>query len=227
MEGSFDMLKSLSIRSLSSSYFCYKIRNEVSYLKAPPNLNDPTRIKLQDDKLQIGTNALTPLPEYPLDITLMYKETIECQSVIDRIEKIMGFIRTENQSSTFDGKWRKIVRWVKQNSLAATKSADEFNQSGENNFQRSMVVQSSALFGGEENDMSSADWLKIYGIEAQKLDFFAVLQSATFRHCDGVVTVLKPPGNSMEVTAETPAVSPNDSDDTIERWISESARKTY
>jgi hypothetical protein len=55
--------------------------------------------------------------------------------------------------------------------------------------------------------MSSSDWLKIYGIDAQKLDFFSVLQSAAFRHCDGVVTLLKPPGESDEVTAETPAVS--------------------
>jgi hypothetical protein len=72
-----------------------------------------------------------------------------------------------------------------------------------------MVVQSSALFSSEENDMASADWLKIYGIDAQKLDFFSVLQSAAFRHCDGVVTVLKPPGDSDEVTPETPAVSSN------------------
>ena len=33
-----------------------------------------------------------------LDITLMYKEIIQCQSVIDRIEKILGFIRDESQS---------------------------------------------------------------------------------------------------------------------------------
>ncbi len=91
----------------------------------------------------------------------------------------------------------------------ATKSVDGFNNSGENNFQRSMVVQSSALFGGEENDMASADWLKIFGIDAQKLDFFSVLQSAAFRHCDGVVTVLKPPLDSNEVTPETPAVGSN------------------
>ena len=67
-------------------------------MKAPSNSNDPTRIKLQDDKLQIGTNALTPLPEYPVDITLMYKEIIQCQNIIDRIEKIAGFVRDENQN---------------------------------------------------------------------------------------------------------------------------------
>lgn len=91
--------------------------------------------------------------------------------------------------------------------FSATKSGEGFNTSGENNFQRSMIVQSSALFSGEETDMTSADWLKIFGIDAQKLDFFSILQSAAFRHCDGVVTLLKPPGDSDDVTAETPAVS--------------------
>jgi hypothetical protein len=28
----------------------------------------------------------------------MYKEIIQCQSVIDRIEKILGFIKDENQN---------------------------------------------------------------------------------------------------------------------------------
>lgn len=81
-----------------NSYFCYKIKNEISDLKAPSILNEPTRIKLQDNKLQVGTNALTPLPEYPVDITLMYKEITECQNVIDRLEKILGFIRDDNQN---------------------------------------------------------------------------------------------------------------------------------
>ena len=59
--------------------------------------------------------------------------------------------------------------------------------------------------------MSSADWLKIYGIDAQKLDFFSVLQSAVFRHCDGVVTLLKPPETSEETSVSAPAVSTNKS----------------
>lgn len=84
---------------------------------------------------------------------------------------------------------------------------DKFNLSGDNSLQRSLVVQSSALFNNEENDMSSADWLQTYGIEAQKLDFFSVLQSAAFRHCDGVVTLLKPPNTSNALTDSTPAVS--------------------
>jgi hypothetical protein len=103
------------LRSISQisdgGYFCYKIKNEISDLKAPSNLNDPTRIQLQDDKLQIGTNALTPLPEYPLDITLMYKEIIQCQSIIDRLEKILGFIRDENQNpvQSFDSNKKKPI----------------------------------------------------------------------------------------------------------------------
>ncbi|CAF3900099.1 unnamed protein product [Rotaria sp. Silwood2] len=178
-------------QSADGSYFCYKIKNEISDLKAPSNLNDPTRIKLQDDKLQVGTNALTPLPEYPLDITIMYKEIIECQNVVDRIEKILGFIKDESQTPI--------------KSLDSTKSIGAFNVSGDSNFQRSLVVQSSALFNNEEKDITSADWLKIYGIDAQKLDFFSVLQAAAFRHCDGVVKLLKPPENADDLTASTPA----------------------
>lgn len=33
--------------------------------------------------------------------------------------------------------------------------------------------------------MASIDWLKIYGVNAQKLDFFSVLHSAASQHCDG------------------------------------------
>lgn len=63
------------------------------------------------------------------------------------------------------------------------------------------------MFSNEETDISSADWLKIHGIDAQKLDFFSVLHAAAFRHCDGVVTLLKPPGNSFDIKDNTPAVS--------------------
>jgi hypothetical protein len=60
--------------------------------------------------------------------------------------------------------------------------------------------------------MASADWLKLYGIDAQKLDFFSILQSAAFRHCDGVVTLLKPPADTDEKTDSTPAVRLNEID---------------
>ena len=69
-------------------------------LKAPLNSNNPTQIKLQENKLQFGTNALSPTPEYPMDISLMYKEILQCQNIIDRLEKILGFLRNENDNST-------------------------------------------------------------------------------------------------------------------------------
>jgi hypothetical protein len=77
--------------------------------------------------------------------------------------------------------------------------------------------------------MGSIEWLRIYGIDAQKLDFFSVLQSAAFRHCDGVVRVLKPPDDTDETTASTPAVSlalDHNADGCIDygRFLAESAR---
>ena len=77
----------------------------------------------------------------------------------------------------------------------------------ENSLQRSLIIQSSALFNNDENDMASIDWLKIYGVDAQKLDFFAVLQAAAFRHCDGIVTLYKPPETSNGTRETPPAVS--------------------
>ncbi len=93
------------------SYFSYKIKNEIIDLKAPSNLTDPTRIKLQENKLEFGTNALMPKFEQPTDISLMYKEIIQCQSIIDRLEKILGFIRDENQNpvQSFDSNKKKSI----------------------------------------------------------------------------------------------------------------------
>jgi hypothetical protein len=94
-------------------------------------------------------------------------------------------------------------------SFSATKSLDAVNKSKkpDNNLQRSLIIQSSALFNHDENDMASIDWLKIYGVQAQKLDFFSALQSAAFQHCDGVVTLHKPPENTNGKNDTTPAVS--------------------
>lgn len=73
----------------------------------------------------------------------------------------------------------------------ASKSLDAFNISQkttkvENNLQRSLIIQSSALFNHDENDMASIEWLKIYGVDPQKLDFFSVLQQTAFQKCDGM-----------------------------------------
>jgi len=67
---------------------------------------DPTRIKLQDNKSQFGTNASIPNFEHPIDISLMYKEINQCQNIIDRLEKILGSVRDENEkfAQTIDSK---------------------------------------------------------------------------------------------------------------------------
>jgi len=75
------------------------------------------------------------------------------------------------------------------------------------NLQRSLIIQSSALFDSDESEMTSIDWLKIYGIDPQKLDVISVLQPVAFRHCDGVVTVFKPPEDANADYDKTPAVS--------------------
>ncbi|CAF3336880.1 unnamed protein product [Rotaria sp. Silwood1] len=185
-------------QTANGSYMSYKINNEIIDLKAPSNLNDPTQIKLQDNKLQFGTNALIPKTEHPTDTSLMYKEILQCQNIIDRLDKILGFVRDEN------------VNPIQK--IDTTKSLDSFNTSdnvkkNDNNLQRSLVIQSSALFNNDEKDMASIDWLKIYGVDAQKLDFFSILQSAALRHCDGVVTLLKSPDNINRKNDYTPAVN--------------------
>lgn len=44
-----------------------------------------------------------------------------------------------------------------------------------------------------EEYMSSAQWLKQFGISARHLDLFDFLAQHSFRHCDGVVDLLKEP----------------------------------
>jgi hypothetical protein len=75
-------------------------------LKISSNLTDPTRIKLHGNKLEFGSNTLMPKFEHPIDISLMYKEINQCQNIIDRLEKILGFVRDEkeNPGQTIDSK---------------------------------------------------------------------------------------------------------------------------
>jgi hypothetical protein len=48
-------------------------------------------------KLQSGANALTASLNYPADVSLMYKEINECQNIIDRLDKILGTMRDDNE----------------------------------------------------------------------------------------------------------------------------------
>lgn len=180
--------------------------------KAPPNTHDPTRIQLQENKIQFGNYATLPASNQPIDISLMYKEILQCENIIERLDKILGFIRDDTTSNALVPSDSKDLILKNQcfSSIfdLASKSLDAFDTSkqinrGENNLQRSLIIQSSALFNNEENDMASIDWLKIYGIDAQKLDFFTVLQAVAFRHCDGVVTLYKAP-ETINGTREVP-----------------------
>ena len=78
------------------SYFSYKNSKEIVNLKASSNLNDSVRIKFDDNKLQSGTNVLISKTDHPIDVSLMYKEINQCQNIIDRLEKILGYVRNEN-----------------------------------------------------------------------------------------------------------------------------------
>lgn len=75
------------------------------------------------------------------------------------------------------------------------------------NLQRSLLIQSSALFNNDENNMASVDWLKTYGVKPQKLDFFTALQSAALRPCDGLVAISRLSENNNTKSETIPAVS--------------------
>jgi hypothetical protein len=55
--------------------------------------------------------------------------------------------------------------------------------------------------------MTSIDWLKIYGVNPQKLDFFSVLQSAALQHCNGGVNLHKSPADINGKNDNTSTVS--------------------
>ncbi|CAF0845592.1 unnamed protein product, partial [Didymodactylos carnosus] len=167
-------LKSLA-QCGGGTFFTYKIKSELPDLTSSTNSSDPTRIKVQSDKLLFGS-----VTAFPTDISLLYKEINECQNTIDKIEKILGFMQNDSTGRSISNP-------------ESSKASDVSSSTISDNFQRSLVSQSSA--NDLDGDMASLDWLKLYGLEAQKLDFFSVLHSAAFRHCDGVVTVLKPPND--------------------------------
>jgi hypothetical protein len=55
--------------------------------------------------------------------------------------------------------------------------------------------------------MTSATWLKIYGLQAQKLDFFSILQQAAFRKCEGMANPSKSsPDNAKKADDGTSTV---------------------
>ncbi|GAA53238.1 von Willebrand factor A domain-containing protein 3B [Clonorchis sinensis] len=61
----------------------------------------------------------------------------------------------------------------------------------EDDYTRSL--HSSPPTNKQEEQMSSKQWLQRHGLGAQRLDLFDVLAQASFRHCDGMVDILRPP----------------------------------
>ena len=192
-DGRYDQVHSLNIFMCSAfflSFFLHKIQPQINDMNTS---SDQTRVKIAPAAF-----------EHPIDTSLMYKEINQCQNTIDRLEKILGLMRDDD-----DGKSSKSSdsnRSLTQGKLfhcfvhliVASKSLVAFNSSQksttvEPNLQRSLIIQSSALFNHDENDMASVEWLKTYGVNAQKLDFFSVLQQAAFQQCDGL-------GNSNKST---------------------------
>lgn len=49
--------------------------------------------------------------------------------------------------------------------------------------------------------MSSREWLEHHGLKARKLGFYDILASVAFKHQDGVVDLLQPPGEEFQTDA--------------------------
>ncbi|UJR25800.1 hypothetical protein I4U23_007150 [Adineta vaga] len=185
-------------KTTDGNFISYKINHERTDLKLATNLTDPSGIKFQNNTINFGTNTTVSKPEQPIDLSLMYKEINQCHNIIDRIDQILGFVQDDNEKA--------LQKYDARKSLDTMNSSSKTNQNtGNNNRQHGLVIESSALFNTDESEMASSEWLKIYGIDAQKLDVTSVLQPTAFRHCDGVITTLKPPEDAIGKYDKTPA----------------------
>ncbi|CAH8502485.1 unnamed protein product [Schistosoma turkestanicum] len=104
------------------------------------------------------------------DCLLIFEELEEAQSLLQRIEQVLHDIGQMPDYTVKDP------------------------PNSESN-QLSLVPNDFAFDRKREECMSSKEWLSIYGLKAQHLDFYDLLASVSFKHCDGVVNVLKPPLN--------------------------------
>lgn len=52
-----------------------------------------------------------------------------------------------------------------------------------------------------EHTWDSTQWLKKYGLKAQKLSFYDVLADCSFRHVDGIVDIKVKPDNEFLCTS--------------------------
>lgn len=68
------------------SFFVHKIQSQITDMKSS---SDTTRVKISPAAF-----------EHPIDISLMYKEINQCQNIIDRLEKILGLMRDDDDKSS-------------------------------------------------------------------------------------------------------------------------------
>ncbi|KAH8876044.1 von Willebrand factor A domain-containing protein 3B [Schistosoma japonicum] len=101
------------------------------------------------------------------DCVLIFEELEEAQSLLQRIDQVL----------------REIER-----------IPNEILQDINSQSDQPASITNNCEFGRKrEEHMSSKEWLSIHGLKAQHLDFYDLLASVSFKHCDGVVNVLKPP----------------------------------
>ncbi|CAH8556129.1 unnamed protein product [Schistosoma haematobium] len=103
------------------------------------------------------------------DCVLIFEELEEARSLLQRIEEVLHDV---------------------------DRIPDEVLKDSNSECSQPAPITSSCEFGWKREEyMSSKEWLSIYGLKAQHLDFYDLLVSVSFKHCDGVVNVLKPPLN--------------------------------
>ncbi|XP_018651069.1 hypothetical protein Smp_127480 [Schistosoma mansoni] len=103
------------------------------------------------------------------DCVLIFEELEEARSLLQRIEEVLHDI---------------------------DRIPDEVLKDSNYECSQPAPITNSCEFGWKREEyMSSKEWLSIHGLKAQHLDFYDLLVSVSFKHCDGVVNVLKPPLN--------------------------------
>ncbi|KAL3316844.1 hypothetical protein Ciccas_004509 [Cichlidogyrus casuarinus] len=65
-----------------------------------------------------------------------------------------------------------------------------------------ITSQCSDFFLKKEDSMTSKEWIAAKGIKANQLDIYDVLEGLCFRHCDGIVDVLRPPNKELQMDGQ-------------------------
>lgn len=105
------------------------------------------------------------------DVMLIYDEIEKAREAMDSVKAIIEAMNARN------------------NVVLGSRSLEYAKVSAEKK-QQDFISLDAAI---NEDYMSSAQWLKKFGISARNLDFFEFLRKLTFRHCDGVVDLMKEP----------------------------------